>query len=46
MDSKTVAEHEEIIEKQRMKQLQLISQLKEQLEDLERFAYEVRMNVT
>lgn len=34
------AEQEANIQKQRVKQLQLIGQLKDQLEDLERFAYE------
>lgn len=35
----TTSEHEELMKKQRSKQIQLIGQLKEQLEDLERFAY-------
>lgn len=34
------AEHQAIMEQQRAKQMQLIGQLKDQLQDLEQFAYE------
>lgn len=39
----TSSAHEQIIEEQRMKQKNLIDQLKSQLEDLETYAYQVEL---
>lgn len=39
----SAAEHTALVQQQQVKQLQLIGQLRDQLEELETFAYEVEM---